>query len=296
MGNHGYDILTTNPLVNASGFGGLPAATPDPRFANVWQFANNGYSNYNALAAVFRRAFGRGFQGQVSYTWSHALDTVSNGGFSNFNSGPVTGQINPANLQSLNYSNADYDVRHNLTGEFIWQSPVRLKNRLMNVALGGWSAGGRVNARTGTPFSVLNYNLSGGLDATVLADVIDPKSQRTCGSSGVNTPCFTAGEFAPAATQTNFGNLPRNSFRGPGFFDIDLTLYKTVPVGERIQFTFGASAYNLLNHPNFASPNANVGGYGLGLITSTTVNPSGPYGLYGGPSGRAVMVSGKFRF
>jgi hypothetical protein len=251
---------------------------------------------------VFRRAFGHGLQGQIGYTWSQALDTLSNGGLLSFSYESQRGQIDSTNLRSLNYSSSDYDIRHNLTADFIWETPFRFKSRLMNTILGGWSVGNRLNAHTGLPFSVINSAIARGLGLsalgipTVLADALDPKIRTTCGSSAVDTPCFTANQFGPARTQTNLGNLPRNSFRGPGFFDIDSSLYKTVPISERMRFVFGATAYNLLNHPNFADPNMDLARPGLGLIRSTRVGPSSPYGSYGGPSGRALVVTGKFKF
>jgi hypothetical protein len=208
------------------------------------------------------------------------------------------GQVNPASLRSLNYSNADYDVRHNLTADFIWEIPLKRKNRFTDAVFGGWSAGTILSAHTGTPFSVTNRgtSLSASFGGAVLADVLDPNVQTVCGHSAINTPCFTASQFAPAATQANFGNLPRNSFRGPGYFNIDSSLFKTVLLRERMGLTFGASAYNLLNHPNFADPNGDISNPGLGLITSTASNPSGPYGLLGNPSGRALVVTGKLAF
>jgi hypothetical protein len=306
-GNHGYDIFLIDPNVNAnadpafypSGFAGLPAETPDPRFSVVQQLTNTGYTNYHAALINFRRAFGRGFQGQISYIWSHALDTVSNGGFLPFNDfASLMGKINPTNPRSLNYSNADYDARHNLTADFIWEMPIKRKNGFMDLVFGRWSVGTTVSAHTGTPFSVINSgtSLSGSFGGVVLADVLDPNIHRVCGHSAINTPCFTASEFAPAATQADFGNLPRNSFRGPGFFNIDSSLFKTVLLGERTRLVFGASAYNVLNHPNFLDPNGDINTSGLGLITGTGRNPSGPYGLYGGPTGRAVVVTGKVAF
>jgi hypothetical protein len=64
-----------------------------------------------------------------------------------------------------------------------------------------------------------------------------------------------------------------------------------------MRFTLGASAYKLLNHPNFANPSADVGNpTGMGLITHTVVSPSSPYGSYGGSSGRAIVATGKFAF
>jgi hypothetical protein len=305
MGNHGYDIFLADPNANASadparfpnGFAGLPAEIPDPRFAVVSQLTNDGYSNYHALLITFRRAFAHSFQGQISYNWSHALDTVSNGGLLAYNfSSSLIGQINPLSRRSLNYSNADYDVRHNITGDFIWEMPVRLREPLINTIFGRWSLGTKLSAHAGTPFSIVNSDAVPSASLTVLADVTDPNIRTACGRAATNTPCFTASQFAPAATQTNFGNLPRNSFRGPRYFNIDSTLFKTIPIRERMQLTLGASAYNLFNHPNFADPNADIASSGLGLITSTTLNPSGPYGLYGGPSGRALMVHGKVVF
>ena len=311
QGNHGYDIFVANPYLNAranpatfpDGIAGLPTAVPDPRFGAILQYTNDGYSNYHAMVAEFRRGFGHGFQGQISYTWSHALDTLSNGGLLPFafdlsRGGSLTTQINPSDLRSLNYSNADYDVRHNLTADFIWEGPVKLKRHWISTALGGWSVGTRVNAHTGTPFSVTNAQITRALAGSfaVLADVIDARIGTTCGRSAIDTPCFSPTQFAPPTAQADLGNLPRNSFRGPGFFNIDSTLYKTLPIGERMRFTFGASAYNVLNHPNFADPNADVSFPGLGLITSTVGGPSSPYGSYGGPSSRTVVVTGKFKF
>lgn len=305
MGNHGYDIFTTNPNVNANadpafypnGFVGLPTANPDPRFSVVRQLANSGYANYSGFLVNFRRAFSHGFQGQITYVWSHAVDTVSNGGLAGFSYDSIGGQINPASLRSLNYSNADYDVRHNLTADLIWEAP-HFNSALMDAILGRWSIGTKLSVHTGTPFSVTNSfaHPSGSFGGPVLSDVLDPNVRRVCGHSAIDSPCFNASQFAPAETQADFGNLPRNSFRGPGYFNIDSSLYKTVIRRERMRLVLGASAYNLLNHPNFADPNSDLGSSGLGLIGFTGVNPSSPYGYYGGPSGRAVVVSGKLAF
>jgi len=296
-GNHGYDIFLINPNLNASdpnGFAGLPAAVPDARFGGINQLTNNGFSNYHGVSAIFRRSFGHGFQGQVGYTWSHALDNVSNGGLgllgTGFSYDSISSQISPYDARGLNYGSADYDVRHNLAADFVWEIPVNPGNRPMTAVLGGWALAAKVNARTGIPFSV--YNSAAG----ALADVLDPNVRTTCGHSSIDTPCFTAGQFATGDVQKDLGNLSRNSFRGPGYFDVDTSLYKTVRAGERLRFTLGATAYNLLNHANLADPNADVSGPGLGMITGTVSGPSGPYGLYGGPSGRAVVITGRFAF
>lgn len=283
-----------------NGFGGLPTTPPDPRFNIVTQLTNAGYSNYNGMTAFARRTVGSGFQGQISYTWSHSLDLVSDGGEALFNSNSYfADQLNPYDLRSLNYSSSDYDARHNLEGDFIWDLPFKVQNRRLNSILSGWSIASKMSAHTGTPFSVYNAGFFFGgiasLGEFVLAAVVDPNIQTNCGSS-IHKPCFTQSAFTSTATQTNFGNRPRNSFRGPGYFDIDSSLYKTIVIREGISLRIAATAYNVLNHPNFADPFNDAFFAGVGSISSTVTLPSSPYGLYGGPSSRVVALTGKLDF
>ena len=311
VGNHGYDVFVRNAKVNANysasaypnGFGGLPAAAPDSRFNIITSLTNDGWSNYDGLSVQYRRALGFGFQRQFGYTWSHALDTVSNNGLTLFFSGDsLTNQINPFSLRSLNYSNADYDIRHNFTADFVWEIPARFQHRALSTVLGGWSVASKVYARTGTPFSVINSRIPGRLSpstgTTILAALLNPAISSSCGASAVDTACFTTSQFATLASQTSFGNLPRNGFRGPGYFDWDSSIYKTIRLAEHARFTVGASAYNTFNHPNFGSPGQNVAVPGLGLITSTVSSPTSPYGSFQGSavSGRVLVVTGKFHF
>jgi Carboxypeptidase regulatory-like domain len=307
-GNHGYDIFLVNPNGNANanpalypnGFGGLPANVPDGRFRFISQLTNSGYSNYNGLTAMFRRSLGYGFQGQIGYTWSHALDTLSNGGLVAFGYDSSSGQIDPNNVRSLNYSSADYDARHNLVGDFVWEIPAKFKSRVMDRMFVGWSIAAKLSAHSGTPFSVFNNRIASRVSSSyggnVLAHVLDPQIRTNCGASTIDKPCFTAGQFATMVTQNDPGNWPRNSFRGPGFFNVDTSLYKTISAGERMRLMFGASAYNLLNNANFGGPGTDVAASALGLITFTLPSPSGPYGSGGGPSGRALVITAKFAF
>jgi len=219
----------------------------------------------------------------------------------------LTNQINPFNLRSLNYSNSDYDIRHNFVGDFIWEIPFKSGNKLLSNILGGWSIGDKLITRTGTPFSVFNSRIAArlggtafGVSGTILSDVVGPVNT-SCGHSAVDTPCFTTASFATTTGQRDFGNLPRNSFRAPGYFDMDTSVYKSFKLFERAKFTFGASFFNLLNHPNLAAPGQNVGlggAGGLGLITSTVVAPTSAYGAFQGSSvsGRVIVITGKFVF
>src|SRR5258708_28969084 len=116
------------------------------------------------------------------------------------------------------------------------------------------------------------------MGGTTLAALLDPSIRTSCGT--VDQTCFATSQFATLATQNSFGNLTRNSFRQAGYFDIDSSLLKTITIREGVRFTFGASAYNTLNHPNFGSPGENVAAGGLGGITSTVSAPTSPYGSF----------------
>jgi hypothetical protein len=309
VGNKGYDLFLINAKLNGAasaasypnGFAGLPAVSPDPRFRIITQLTNNGISNSNGLSLEMRRAFGHGFQGRISYTWAHSLDVISNGGFLPFNiTDSQASQLNPLSLKNLNYGSADYDIRHNVTGDFFWEMPVKFQNRAMNAVLGGWTVSGKLFARTGAPFSVTNSRiaarLSPAMGGSTLAAVLDPNIQTSC--TNVNQTCFNTSQFASLTSQNSFGNFPRNSFRAPGYFDIDTSLMKTLKLTERVKFTLGASAFNTLNHPNFGTPGENVSAAGLGIIANTVASPASPYGSFQGSavSGRVLTITGRLSF
>ncbi len=315
-GNHGYNLLIQNGFANAyvqssyGAFAGLPTTAPDPRFNQVTELTNGGYSNYDALTVQFRRTLSHGFQGQVSYTWAHALDTISNDGSGepySFCSGCSNTVLSSPSIRN-NYGNADYDIRHNVVADFVWDTPWKPSNRLIYNVLGNWTLSSKFFARTGTPFSVVDGLLAGALSptvnatsatgqATLLASAIAPVNA-SCGASSVNTPCFNSNQFVTSLSETTFGNLGRNAFRGPGYFDIDTSVFKNINITEKLRFQIGASAYNIMNHPHFQNPNANIAAGGLGLITTTAVPPTSAYGSFQGSavSGRILVLTGRFQF
>lgn len=94
-------------------------------------------------------------------------------------------------------------------------------------------------------------------------------------------------------------------FRGPAFFDSDLSVNKNIKLTERFAFQIGANLYNVFNHPNFANPNGNLSNFNaagigepggnFGVITRTTAPPTTPYGSFfaGSPSGRIIQIQSK---
>ncbi len=316
VGNHGYDEFIVNPNMNAfcatCPFGSVTAtAAPDARFSIVNELKNAGWSNYNGVTATLVRRFGAGFQGSLNYTYSHSLDTVSNGGLLPYSfSGDgdsFLSQIDPNNLRKLNYGNSDYDFRHVISANYLYQLPIKSSSRGLNYLIGGWSLSGTVFFRTGQPFSVFDSNgpstyLGNGASGVVLADYIS--GPRTC--SGISTCLDNTGigsGFVASGSQTNFGNLPRNSFRGPHYFNSDFSVQKDIKLTERFVFTLGANAFNVFNHPNFANPdgdiaNAASSGGTFGQIQGTVTPPNSPYGNFQGASvsGRVLQLDAKFKF
>jgi len=315
-GNHGYDEPLSNTAANAytssatlypNGFAGLGTSIPDPRFSTVTQIYTSGYSNYHGLTVVERHDLSHGLQSQVSYTWSHALQlgTVYNPGNFPVGIGPQT-SIERAG----SYGATNFDTRHNLEADLLYVEP-RLHRGLLESTLGGWTLGGKLYLYSGRPFSVTNSKIPTSFGntlfgaGTILADTLDPDAIGThCGKAAVHAACLSTSQFASVVTATNpngqrdFGNTNPNSFRGPGFFSIATRLSKEVHITENTHFDFGADAYNLLNHTNLAVPNSNVGGSGLGTITSTVSSPTSIYGTGQGAivSGRVLVLFGKFNF
>jgi hypothetical protein len=320
-GNHGYNLLTENGYANAyvnpasfpNGFAGLPATASDPRFSAVTQLTNGGISNYNGLSVQFRRTLSNGFTGEASYSWSHALDDVSNGGVGEYYSSCSGCSFNmlASPNTSQNYASSDYDIRNNFTADFVWDLPFKFQHKLLSNVLANWTLSGKFFWRSGTPFTIYDSTLPGLLAGTNIstslnysgsgmpATAVTSTLPRTCGASAVNTACFTTSEFLAAGTETALGNIGRNSLYGPNYSDIDATLFKNFTVKENLRFQLGASAYNLVNHPNFQNPNANIGNPStFGTISATAIPPTSAYGSFQGSavSGRVLVVTGRLTF
>ena len=306
VGNHGVHIPIDNPGLNAFGAGyfPFPDTAPTNVFSTVQQYTSSAVSNYNGLTATYNQRLTYGFTVQANYTWSHAMDEVSNGGINStpFNNGTAPSlvyQINPVCLRCNNYGNADYDVRNYFSASYVWQTPWKFGNKWVNGAFGGWTLSQNFFARSGLPFSVLDGNIGIGNWApnsglNVSAIVPGVVAQQGC-SNGFSQ-CLNPAAFTSAVG--TFPNQTRNGFRGPGFFDSDFTINKNFKLTERLAFGFGANFYNIFNHPNFDLPDNTVGDPTFGQILQTTAPPTGPYGSFfpGLPSGRIVQFQGKLVF
>jgi hypothetical protein len=342
VGNHGSYLAAENPGYNAfcngpttplvyqpgitdcqtalggiSSFTGLPQAPLDPRFTSVTEVGNPGVSNYNGLTASFARHINSSLQVQASFTWSHALDDISNGGFLPFNFDTNTSILaaqDPYNFKHYNYGNADYDVRKQLNLSYVYQTP-RFHNMLWDALL-NWTVSGTLFARSGLPFTAVDGASTGALGAYNYGPLLGLDlfansftGPVTCGSSaafdvsGASTPCLNASQFASPVVPggvASFGDQRRNQIYGPNYFDTDLTLMKTfrIPRWEGAELQIGAQAFNILNHPNFDQPISDVSDSQFGSIVRTAATPTSIFGSFLGAdaSPRALQIRAQLRF
>jgi hypothetical protein len=326
VGNHGEHEEITNPALNAfsptgSTFGGLPTTIPDPRFGVVAQTQNSGNSNYNGITLTAAHTFHGGLQFQASYTYSHALDEISNSSLNPFGLNAngnvdVVTPLNPFNVRQLNYGNADYDIRQSFVMNYVWSDALRhLTARGPNTLVKGWTLSGTIFKHTGFPYSIWSSNETAALQGSlfgstspatttaVLANVVGSPNIN-CGASaarlvnGQPNPCYNTANFVDPTN--NFGTQRRNQFRGPGYFDTDFNVEKAfaMPKWEKAQFSIGARFFNLFNHPNFAFPNTNADSGQFGQITQTVSQPTTIYGsgLGADASPRVIELQAKFVF
>ncbi len=333
VGNHSINLLYRNGWWNGfatnSIYANVPGiqAQPYPNYAAVTTVQSGAVANYNGVTVSLREQFHSWFLAHFNYTFSHTLDEDSNGGLVPIGNSAVSGypgmdiqtQINPLSLRANNYGNADYDIRNLMNADFVITPPVHFENRFAKAALGGWQWSGKIYARTGLPYSVLDGYAGAGLaqvqPGVNLAQQISAGAANSCGAgaayTNTTTPCLNASAFqytGPELSGPNqgkqlyslaaFPSQTRNQFRGPNYFDADMGLFKTFSFKERFNFGLGATAFNVFNHPNFNLPGSTLGGAFFGQIFQMQGVPSSPYGNFLGfdSSVRVVQLSLKLNF
>ncbi len=315
-GMHGIHIPIDDNGLNAycppsacpNGFAGLPATVPNPSFGVVNQVLSAGTSNYNGLTVSLRHNMSNGVSFNLNYTWSHALDDVSNGGLLPLNALQTDTSIlspqNPYNIRG-NYGNSDLDVRHYVSLGFVFDDAFRHAGfrRGPNSVFGGWTLSSNVFYRTGLPFTIVDENATTTLagfnyGGTVFASPVTAGIP-SCGSGAVNVACLNTSQFAASTTTpSGFGDQARNQYRGPGFFDMDLSLMKDFRIKERVTVSVGAQAFNLFNHANFDQPVNDIANPLFGSITRLVGPPTSILGSFvaGNDSPRFVELKATLHF
>ena len=237
-----------------------PFAPSGGAFFYVNHLETTANSNYNALQTSLTLRDWHGFSSQVNYTWSHSIDNASDG------QDYVANATQPENSHrpDLERANSNFDVRQRFVWTFGYGLP-SLWKRYPRIGE-GWQVNGIVTLRTGSPFHVNlfdDYNGTG--EFFPRPDLVgDPYAGTRAPDNFLNLSAFAVpctldpnGDGSAAAclpgTQ-HFGSLGRNSLKGPGYRNFDLSLFKTTKLTETVSLQLRAEAFNVLNRPNFASP------------------------------------------
>jgi outer membrane receptor protein involved in Fe transport len=317
-------VVTVHDVNNINGGMDISATVgPDARFGTVTQVQSIAVSNYNGLVTSVRHDFKHGFIFRVNYTYSHAFDEVSNGGllpFNNTTNVSILSPLNPFNLRS-NYGSSDYDIRHYFSSNYVWDDSLRhLFHWGPNKIFSGWTVSGTIFARSGVPFSVIDGGTGASLNGDnfggkVLANITGSTGNGSCGRPSA-TPDPTTGTLAPCLNFAGFAsptglnsNQRRNSFRGPNYFNTDLSILKHTKLTEKTSLAIGFQFFNLFNHPNFDQPIGDIASGDATLLdptkrgtfgtTNTTLNtPTSILGSFlgGDASPRLIQLKMEFKF
>ena len=250
---------------------------PGATMGNINEVTSRGRSRYDGFWITLNKRFAGGLQFNGSYTLANSKDTNS------LSSQPVV--VQDSNNIEGDFAPSDFDVRNRFVLSGLWELPFK-GNQLVE----GWQIAVITQGQSGNPVNVVtNLGFTGAIN-TVRPDLIgnidvvgtpdqwfsntvcDPRIPGSCTADSIFAlPVSADGVF-------HFGNLARNSVRGPSFFNTDLSLIKRTRVGPTT-VEFRAEAFNVFNHPNLGQPAriATVGSTSFGVISNTRL-PTGDAG------------------
>ncbi len=265
LGNRGHNLRRN---ININFFDPALGRRPNTRFTNINLETATGRSIYHAMQLSFKRRSSSGLQYDVNYTWAHALDDVQDQGL-------FSAQPQDNNNLLAEYGNSSGDVRHTLNFNVIYDLPIGRGHRLFGDAKG--FAGVLVNdwklAVLGIVRSGIANTVFIGTNPFGNGNFANQRPNAVAGVSPYATNPGPSGWLNPAAFSLpaagTFGNLGRNTFFGPNFRQVDLSLLKDFRVSERVKVQYRAEFFNIFNRPNFDQPNTIFNTPNFGRIFNT---------------------------
>jgi len=232
---------------------GYHVGSPDPI---VHAFSNDARSDYHALLLEYVHRLSHGFQTRLSYTWSHAIDTDSGE--------PLTPHP-PATLlsPSSNRGSADFDRRHVLEVAGSYRVPTPRLPKLLEAACANWQIDIVGIVRSGGPVTITSDRTLGSGTYTVRPDVVPGAlvwiaDSTVPGGRRINPDAF-------AIPEERQGTLGRNTLRASPLRQVDLSLSRSMRLGDRKTIQIRLDAFNAFNVVNFGPPDGDLGNVGFGF-------------------------------
>lgn len=296
VANHGTRIDVAQNINQPKTYGQSGASDPFKlafgKTAAVTQYFLGYSSNYESLQVQLTHRFSHGLAYTSAYTWGKAegYQTGAQDGNVLFWSGPAR----------RNYSVLDFDRTNNFEQTVTYELPVGKGHRYLSsgigaVALGGWRISAIVSAVSGLPFTISSGTVTPGTTTTANLTGTYQVTHATAGGNTSSYPLwFNKANFTAPTTGVQ-GNTSRNQFRGPAYFNDNLSLFKNFPLhGDRLNLEARFDAFNATNTPAFGLPGATVGSSTFGEITGTLGSGVGNVNGVGGP--RVLQAAVKISF
>ena len=243
------------PVIQADGSKFFPAGAPrrNPAFGPIDYRTNGGRSEYHSLQLSAQKRFSRRYQLQSSYTLAKAMDNLQAQLNADVNNSSVYPQ-DPYD-RDIDWARADFDVRHVFQANFVWDLPERSGSAL----LAGWQFNGIVTLRSGVPFTpalgATNWSRSGNTSGEDRPSLRPGVGLDDVILGGPDHYFDTSAFVLPP--QGTFGNAGRNILTGPSYAMTNVSLVKNTKIGalgSGGQLQLRLELFNLLNRPNFATP------------------------------------------
>ncbi len=269
-------ILDINQTVN----GVRPYAAQYPNLTAINQLNSAANSDFHSLQTSIRQQVWHGLTANVNFTWGHALDDAST----------VTSPANSYNLKG-DWGSSTFDTRLYTTSYLSYETP---KTKFLPVLMNGWQLNSLVTFTTGNPINILaGSNISGSGENKDRVNLVGDPYANIPATGTLAVQYFNPAAFAKPAAGS-FGNLGRDALYGPGFGSVDFSVFKNIPIWEKIHAQFRAEIFNLFNRTNWANPTATLTSSSFGQMTQTKNAASAPGLGFGEP--RNIQLALKIIF
>ncbi len=256
---------------------------PYPGFGLLEYSQNDGNSSYNGLDLTIERRFNVGLAFRLAYTWSKSIDNTAEE-LSVYGSNAFS-QI--TNNQQAWRGPSDFDVPQRVVFSWVYELPFGkgkqfLTGGVMSKIFGGFQVAGSYSYAAGRPFTAFDNANNSSIDIgeeqalpNVIGTPVMPEKVTCWFYVSTNPGCkgITGTNAFSLPAPGVFGNSGRNTLRGPGLEDLDVSIARNFAILERLKLQFRAEAFNLTNTVAFGLPNANVSGGSPGVITSLAADP-----------------------